>query len=494
MFASFRRPVIWTTCLWSVSSLACAADSPRKPNVIIIIADDQGYHDLGVQGAKDIQTPNVDALAAGGTRFTQGYVTCPVCSPSRAGLLTGRYQVRFGHEFNPGPNAVANFGLPTDQKTFADYMKEAGYATGAVGKWHEGSRAECMPLQRGFDQYYGFLGGAHSYLPVRASKGAKSGVFRNNQEIDAPPYLTYAFNKEAVAFINRHKEQPFFLYLAYNAIHTPLQEPPGKGDRFAGISDPKRRTMARMLAALDEGVGAIRDTLKKNGIEENTFIFYTSDNGGPTYANGSRNEPLRGFKGETLEGGIRVPMFMRWPGHVPEGKTYDRPIITLDVLPTVLAITGAAQAKDGHSSATAQLDGVDLLPYLTGRQKGEPHRDLFWRFGTQFAVRSGDYKLVKTRNDQPRLFNLAQDIGEKTDLMSSQPQKARELQGLFDEWNAHNKAPLWRDSRHVRKEQRQRANDAAGTRKKKRDRRGRRQLEAPTTVGVTTGSMEELDE
>ena len=484
MFAFFRPGII--LCCAAAAAYATAAETTssasKKTNVIIIVADDQGYHDLGVQGAKDIKTPNIDALAAGGVRFTQGYVTCPVCSPSRAGLLTGRYQEHFGHEFNPGPEAAENFGLPTDQKTLANYMKEAGYATGAIGKWHLGSREDCRPNRRGFDEYFGFLGGAHSYIPLPPARRARGPIYRNNQQVDPPPYLTYAFNEEAVSFIDRHKDQPFFLYLAYNAIHTPLQPAPGKEDKFAGIMDPKRHAMATMLAALDEGVGAIQERLKQLQLEDNTFVFYMSDNGGPTYGNSSLNTPLRGFKGETLEGGIRVPMIARWPGHLPQGTTYDKPVISLDVLPTVLSISGL------KASTTTTLDGLNLLPYLAGKNSARPHEQLFWRFGNQFAAHVGDWKLVQTRGESPKLYNLAQDIGEEHDLAPTNVTKAQEVRAAYDKWNALNITPLWRDSRTMKKEVRPRASDTNPTGPKPGRKRGRRAGQ------MTSGPLEEEDE
>ncbi|MGI8905022.1 MAG: sulfatase [Candidatus Sumerlaeaceae bacterium] len=450
MFASPRFHLAVVLLLFAAPAAHSAkkpvGEKPR-PNVIVIIGDDHGYHDLGVQGAKDIKTPNIDSLAETGVRFTQGYVTCPVCSPSRAALMTGKYQQRFGHEFNPGPQAADNFGLPTDQKTLANYLKEAGYATGAIGKWHLGQRPECRPLQRGFDEYYGFLGGAHSYVPVEQGKASKKTVFRNNEPIDPPPYLTHAFNDEAASFIDRHKDKPFFLYLAYNAIHSPLQAPPGQAEQFADIKDPQRRTMASMLAALDEGVGKILGRLKEHGLENNTLIFYISDNGGPTAGNGSRNDPLSGFKGQTLEGGVRVPMIVRWPAQLPPGKVYDKPVITLDVLPTVVAAIGTSATLD------SKIEGVNLLPYLKGDRKGKPHEQLFWRFGPQYAVRSGDWKLVKSRAEAPKLFNLAEDVAEKKDLMASMADKAKELQAAYDTWNAGNMEPQWHDSRQARKAQ-----------------------------------------
>jgi arylsulfatase A-like enzyme len=438
---AFHGPAFLLLSILCMSTGAEAA-SNRPPNIVLIVADDQGYHDLGVQGATDIKTPNIDQLAAEGVRFTQAYVTCPVCSPSRAGLLTGRYQVRFGHEFNPGPNAPATFGLPAEERTIANYLKDAGYATGLVGKWHLGYRPELQPTHRGFDSFFGFLGGNHSYVPKEPSL-PNNEVRRDTTVTSSPPYLTTAFNSEAVQFIDKNHERPFFLYLAYNAIHTPLQSPPGTEDRFANISPKRRQTMARMLSALDDGVGEMMAKLKEHHLEENTLVFYVSDNGGPTPTNGSQNDPLRGFKGGTLEGGIRVPMIWRWPGRLPAGKVYDKPVITLDVLPTTLAAVGTTVPK------SIALDGVDLLPYLAGTKSGDPHDTLFWRYGSQFAVRRGDWKLVQTFREPRKLYNLANDIAEKQDLSSSSPDKLRELQAAFDEWNKSNVPPRWAEHRQA---------------------------------------------
>lgn len=445
-FAKLCATAFLTAAISGAVAAETSSSATGRPNVIIIVADDQGYHDLGVQGATDIKSPNIDALAAEGVRFTSGYVTCPVCSPSRAGLLTGRYQQRFGHEFNPGPNASPNFGLPTSQKTFANYLKEAGYVTGMVGKWHEGYRDGQRPLQRGFDSYYGFLGGAHSYVPVARQSMGNNAVMRDDSPTAAPPYLTTAFNAEAVQFIEKNHDKPFFLYLAYNAIHTPLQAAPEMAARFPNIKDPRRLTMATMLAALDDGVGQINETLKKHGLVDNTLVFYVSDNGGPTAGNTSRNDPLSGFKGDTLEGGIRIPMIVRWPAKLPKGKVYDQPVNSLDFLPTALAAAGVAAGKESN------LEGVDLVPYLTGANTAAPHKSLFWRYGSAWAVRMGDWKLVQPRGQQPHLFNLAQDIGEKNDVSAANPEVVKQLKAEYDAWNAKNVAPLWHSSREDRKQ------------------------------------------
>lgn len=433
-----------------------AAKKPSRPNVILIIGDDQGYADLGCQGAKDIPTPNIDSLAKSGIRFTQGYASCPLCSPSRAGIMTGRYQTRFGHEVNCGPQAAPNFGLPTTEKTIANYMKEAGYATGAFGKWHLGHPDKAKwPLHRGFDEFYGFLGGAHPYWP-NPKEPAYNVIRRGDDPTSEPRYLTEAFADEACKFIERHKQEPFFLYLPFNAIHEPLQEPaPGEAEKFKSIADPKRRVMATMLASMDKGVGTVLETVRKNHLEDNTLIFYISDNGGPTGGNGSRNTPFSGFKGQMLEGGIRVPFLVQWKGVLPSGKTYEKPVISLDILPTILAATGTS------TTAESRIEGVDLLPYLTGKRTDKPHEALFWRMAGQFAARVGDWKWVKSVGmKEPRLFNLAQDVSETSDLSKLHPEKVKELQEAYAKWNAGNVERLWKDSRELRRQSQELGDDA----------------------------------
>jgi arylsulfatase A-like enzyme len=420
-----------------------AADAER-PNIVVILADDMGYADAGVQGCKDIPTPHIDTLAKSGVRFTSGYVSGPYCSPTRAGLLTGRYQTRFGHEFNPGDGKRTQ-GLPTTETTLADRLRAAGYATGLVGKWHLGSAAQLHPQKRGFGEFFGFLGGGHRYFP---GKGAP--ILRGTTRVQEKDYLTDAFGREAVAFIDRHKDKPFFLYLAFNAVHTPLQATEARLARFASIADKRRRTYAAMLSAMDDAIGAVLGKLRSAGLEKRTLVWFFSDNGGPTMPtttiNGSSNEPLRGSKRTTLEGGIRVPFAVRWPGKVPAGKVYDQPIIQLDIVPTALAAAGVAVKPEW------KLDGVDLVPFLSGKKEGPAHDALYWRMGGQMAIRRGDWKLVrydttadggKAGVSPPRLYNLARDVGEKTDLSDREPARVKELQGLWDEWNKSNIPPAW---------------------------------------------------
>lgn len=437
----------------SVTPATGRSAEPRKPNIVILLADDLGYADLGFQGVRDIPTPHLDRLANGGVRCTNGYVSGPYCSPTRAGLLTGRYQQRFGHEFNPGGVRNERAGLPLSQTTLADRLKAAGYATGLVGKWHLGSAAEFHPQKRGFDEFFGFLGGQHTYFA-----GKSTDIYRGTQPVAESEYLTDAFSREAVDFIERHKNVPFFLELAFNAVHTPLDATDARLAQFSSIADPKRRAYAAMLSALDDATGAVLAKIRSAGLEKDTLIFFLSDNGGPTMRgttiNGSRNDPLRGSKRTTLEGGIRVPFVIQWKGTLAEGMTYAQPIIQLDILPTALAAAGI-EAKPEW-----QLDGVNLLPFLSGVEHAAPHATLYWRLGQQAAIRQGDWKLVRYDRtldiagatsspaaDSPvspfRLYNLANDIAESKDLSAVHPDKAKALLAAWQAWDRELARPLW---------------------------------------------------
>jgi len=402
----------------------------------------------GVQGCKDIPTPNIDSIAQNGIRFTNGYVSCPVCAPTRAGWITGKYQQRFGFEFNPGSAPQEEFGLPTTELTIAERLKKLGYATGCFGKWHLGFTKEHHPLNRGFDEFYGFLGGAHPYLPA----SGRSAIMRGFEPVTKFEFTTKDFAREAISFIERNRNRPFFVYLSFNAVHTPLQAPEEYIAKFKHISDPTRRIFAAMLSALDDAVGMVLSKLRELKLEEDTLIFFISDNGGPTRQTSSRNDPLRGFKGQVLEGGIRVPFLMQWKGQLPAGRVYEHPVIDLDICPTILAAVGAEIPKE--------LEGVNLLPYLKGEAKGRPHEALFWRFGRQWAVRFGDFKLVccpqEFGSEEPQLFNLAEDVGETTNLAPKMPEKVKELKEAYDEWNAKNIPPKWGGARQRLQQQRQR--------------------------------------
>ena len=450
------RMLAVTTIVFTLLCFSCsvAQAQRRPPNILVIVTDDMGYEDIGIHGSKDIPTPNIDALAKVGIRFTDAYVSGPYCSPTRAGLLTGRYQQRFGHEFNLNMSAdYSDFGLPLSETTMADRLKAAGYRTSLIGKWHLGFGDKFHPMARGFDEFFGFLGHSHSYLEAESS--SDNPVLDGRKVVLETPYLTEALTDRAVDFIKRQKSHPFFLYLAFNAVHTPMEATDKYLARFAHIEDNQRRTYAAMLSAMDDGIGKTLAALRLEGLEENTLVVFFNDNGGPTMAgttiNGSSNAPLRGSKRQTWEGGIRVAFIIRWKGHLAEGKIDNRPIIQLDVLPTALAAAGV------QTHSQWQLDGVNLLPFLTGKKSGRPHETLYWRFGEHMAIRKGDWKLVKTGegplkeantssfNDlsNAELYNLAEDIGETKNLAPTHPEKVRELAADWQRWNKKLAKPLW---------------------------------------------------
>ncbi|MBI3679994.1 MAG: sulfatase [Acidobacteria bacterium] len=412
----------------------------RRPNILILLADDLGFADLGFQGSNEIPTPHLDTLARTGVRFTNGYVSHPFCSPTRAGLMTGRYQQRFGHENNPryDPRDEVS-GLPTDQITLAQLLKDAGYATGLFGKWHLGAAPRFHPMKRGFTETFSFLGGGHDYFETQLDGEPREYLIpiqRNGNPVALNEYLTDALSREAAAFIGRRREHPFLLYLAYNTPHTPLQPASKYLDRFAHIANERRRKYAAMVSALDDGVGRVLGALREAKLESDTLVFFLSDNGGPPEANASSNHPLRASKGTVYEGGIRVPFVARWPG-VLEPGLYHHPVISLDLLPTAL---GAAGLKP------PAVDGVDLLPHLTDKSPPPPHEKLFWRTGggVSGAVRQGRFKLVRPPGGgPPQLFDLETDAGESNDLAAARSVLAVQLNAAWEQWNRQLVPPLF---------------------------------------------------
>jgi arylsulfatase A-like enzyme len=465
--------------------LAAVATADNRPNILLIVGDDMGFADIGVNGCKDIPTPNLDALAAAGARCTNGYVSAPYCSPARAGMLTGRYQTRFGHEMNPGQDksnkkaskkatvgskeqdealeSTGGDGLPVSETLIAKRFKDVGYATALIGKWHLGSAPQFRPQQRGFEDFYGFLGGMHGYFP-----DAKPLMLRGDVHEHENEYLTDAFGREASAFIDKNADKPFFLYLAFNAVHTPMNATDDRLEKFKELKDEKRRTYAAMMSAMDDNIGKVLNKVREKNLDKKTLVFFISDNGGPTMKgttiNASRNDPFRGSKRTTLEGGIHVPFFVRWPGHVPEGKLYDKPVIQLDIVPTALAAAGIT------APPSAKLDGFDLVPYLNGKEKSGPHDTLYWRFGPQMAIRRADWKLVRYDPavdgkdgvvTDAKLYNLKDDVGEAQDLIKSNSDKAKELQAAWDKWNELNVPPLWGNDVVLKKKAANRAKAAS---------------------------------
>ena len=439
-----------------VVSVAISASSPclAAPNVIIFYADDLGWGELGCQGNPEIPTPHIDSLATNGARCTQGYVAATYCSPSRAGLMSGRYPTRFGHETNGDPDSSGFI----KETTLAARLKGLGYATACVGKWHLGTSPERQPTARGFDEFYGTLANTPFYHPTQFIDSRKSPDVVKVE--DDAFYTTDAYADRAVDWIEKHASGPWFLYLPFNAQHAPLQAPQKYLDRFKTISGEKRRTFAAMLSAMDDAVGRVLATVRKLGQEENTIVFFIADNGGPTRATTSQNGPLRGFKTTTFEGGPRVPFLVQWKGTIPGGKTYDLPVMNLDVVPTVMAAAGKPV------TAADTIDGVDLVPFLTGKASGRPHETMCWRFVKQWAARSGDWKLVVANggSGQPELYDLAGDIGEQRNLAATHPDRVAELTRLYEAWSREQAPARTEGDRPAGKPGRKKRPRAAATR------------------------------
>lgn len=418
---------------------------PSSPNIILILSDDAGYGDFGFQGGQLVPTPHLDQLAAEGVKFSQAYVTAAVCGPSRAGMITGKYQQRFGFEENNVPGIMspaglqgAEMGLPLDQVTMADYLKQLGYRTAIFGKWHLGGADRFHPTRRGFDEFYGFRGGARSYWPYQ-NEGTKPenrlergfGRFEEHEG-----YLTDALVEEANAYIERNQNRPFFCFLSFNAVHTPMQSIEEDWRQVQGFTG-KRKHLAAMTIAMDRAIGRLLAKLSELGLNENTLIVFTNDNGGPSDANESVNHPLSGTKANHLEGGIRVPLLMRWPKQLKEGTTYAPPISTLDLLPTFINVAG------GKAEAIKDLDGVDLIPYLQGEIKERPHQQLYWKKEARGAIREGDWKLIRFPDRPAELYHLTEDISEVNDLALQYPEKVRVLFKKLFAWELELKRPLW---------------------------------------------------
>lgn len=424
-----------------------AQNDQRPPNIVLILADDLGYGDTSVYGSKSIPTPHIDALAEAGARLTNAYVTAASCSPSRAGLMTGRYQQRFGFEFNTAGGVITHSlyrGLDPAAITLADVFHQAGFVTGMFGKWHLGSRPHFHPQSRGFDQFYGFLAGAHSFFPPAAEEPEYGTVMRGREPLIEPEYLTDAIARETVKFIQENHDHPLFAYVPFNAVHTPIQATKKYQARFPNEADPKRRDYYAMTSALDDAVGAIVQAVDENGLSDKTLIIFLNDNGGPMYTGVQSNGPLRMGKLFLFEGGVRVPMIVRYPGVVPEKTLFPGVTSSLDVFPTACAAAGV-QLPD-----SMPLDGVDLLPYLSGEISGSPHDVLFWSNGPNVAVRKGNWKMIKSY-DNLWLFDLSQDLGETTNLAEKHPELVEQLEAELRQWKSEMKPPAWPSKPNRRK-------------------------------------------
>ncbi|MEC8222035.1 MAG: sulfatase-like hydrolase/transferase [Bacteroidota bacterium] len=431
---------------------SCGTSNNKPPNVIVIISDDQGYADVGFHGSNEIFTPNIDRIAKNGVVFSEGYVSYAVCSPSRAGLITGRYQNRFGYSRNIllAPNDSL-MGLPLSEQTLPDVLNNVDYKTKAIGKWHLGAHKSLVPEKRGFDEFFGFLIGGHRYFPEdltlndltearRQMDGYITKIYDNGKRIDTKKYLTEELSDNAVKFIEDNSDNPFFLYLSYNAPHTPLQATTKDLERNKHINIEKRQTYAAMVSSMDDGIGLILDKLEQKNIFENTIVFFFSDNGGVEWYNFSDNGPLRGIKGDFFEGGIRVPFAMQWPNKIEPGTIYDKPIIALDIFATV------ASAAKADKHIKNEIDGVNLIPYLSGNKPGSPHEYLYWKNPDKDidVIRDDRYKYLRIKNDE-YIFDLKNDISEESNIIDLSKPIYDRLKSQFKLWEKDMIDPVFMD-------------------------------------------------
>jgi len=431
---------------------SCGTSNNKPPNVIVIISDDQGYADVGFHGSNEIFTPNIDRIAKNGVVFSEGYVSYAVCSPSRAGLITGRYQNRFGYSRNIllAPNDSL-MGLPLSEQTLPDVLNNVDYKTKAIGKWHLGAHKSLVPEKRGFDEFFGFLIGGHRYFPEdltlndltearRQMDGYITKIYDNGKRINTKKYLTEELSDNAVKFIEDNSDNPFFLYLSYNAPHTPLQATTKDLERNKHIDIEKRQTYAAMVSSMDDGIGLILDKLEQKNIFENTIVFFFSDNGGVEWYNFSDNGPLRGIKGDFFEGGIRVPFAMQWPNKIEPGTLYDKPIIALDIFATV------ASAAKAEKYIKNEIDGVNLIPYLSGNKSGLPHEYLYWKNPDKDidVIRDDRYKYLRIKNDE-YIFDLKNDISEESNIIDLSKPIYDRLKSQFKLWEKDMIDPVFMD-------------------------------------------------
>lgn len=464
----------------------------RPPNIVLIVADDLGKYEVSAYGADHLQTPHIDQIGREGVIFQEGYVTAPTCAPSRAGILTGRVQNRYGFESQimefyptnmveylsgkhlvntgefvmttkpefPAEWQVHKQGIPPTEINLAEILKKYGYHTGLTGKWHLGVSKHHRPLERGFDYQYGFLGASSLYSPRKqwsqiinyehqsfsarhqwnTDRYGVAAILENGKKVREEDYLTFAIRDKAINFIEENQNQPFFLYCTFSAPHIPFQAPIDYYRRYEHVEREDLRVYYAMIAALDDAVGAVHQKIADLGLEENTLIFFLSDNGGASYTGATDNGPLKGGKLTQFEGGINVPFMMKWKGTVPAGLRYENPVSAVDIFTTAVLNAGGQLPPD------REYDGVNLIPYLTGEQTGRPHDQLFWRCEHIWAMRDGDYKLIlSTRDGWAELYNLKEDKSESYNLKEQMPELYEKLYQIHQNWQQDNlpDKPLW---------------------------------------------------
>jgi len=471
---------------------AVDARMASRPNIVILLADDLGKYEVSAYGVDHIHTPHMDAIGKDGVVFEEGYVTAPTCAPSRAGIMTGRVQNRYGFETQlmefyptnmieylsgkyltntgdfvltskpiyPKEWQVHKQGVPPTEINLAEILKKYGYQTGISGKWHLGSSKNHAPEHRGFDYQYGFHGAFSWFTPEehwtgvinhyhdsfsakhqwKNGRNGEGAITENGEVIREEEYLTFAIRDKALDFIEENKDDPFFLYCAFSAPHVPFQAPVDYYCQYGHVEDENKRVYYAMISALDDAIGEIHQKIKDLGLEENTLIYVLSDNGGASYTGATDNGPLKGGKLMQFEGGINVPFMMKWKGKVPAGLRYKKPVSSTDIFTTSVLNAGGKLPSD------RRYDGVDLLPFLTGKDEGAPHEQLFWRADHVWAMRDGDYKMIlSVRDGWAELYNLKKDKSEEINLKEEMPELFEELQKKHEVWQVENlpKKPMW---------------------------------------------------
>ena len=464
----------------------------KLPNILFIVVDDLGKFEVSAYGSQTMHTPHIDQLAKEGVLFTDCYVNAAICSPSRAGILTGRYPQRFGFDTQPMeiyPGNIASYtigkylmntgdfvlvtkpdypeetdmlrqGLPPTEMNLAELLKMRNYNTACIGKWHLGASVELIPNARGFDEQYGFYGASSLYSEKRDSpnmvnyiqpmfsakhqwetgREKSAAILRNNKEIIEKRYLTFAIMDEGIDFMERNmnKADPFFLYLSFNAPHVPFQVPTDYYEKHANEKDENKRLYYAMIHALDDAIGNLMDKMKLMGLDENTLIYFMSDNGGASYTLATDNHPYKGGKFTNFEGGVNVPCIVKWKGHLQEGQVYDKPISSLDLFATAIEVSECPLPHD------REYDGVNLIPFLSGENSGQPHEGFYWRADHIHAMRKGDYKfMMSTRDNWAELYKISEDKYEEYDLSLEHPEIIKRLQIDFDEWQKTLMKPAW---------------------------------------------------